>query len=1022
MATNPLGHQAVYTYDYRFGKVKTRQNPNHDPATNPNIIQYVYDPFGRIQMEMGPDACANGWTAYYLYNSFGTVGAQNVETRRTEVCGVSGYIWKKAYFDGLGREIRTESEGSPDSLGNPRTVFSHTTYDLKGQVSKKCVPHFGLICTTEVTNEYDPVGRTVKTISPDDSPYNPTGESITQTAYAKTRTTVTDPNGHIKTAVKDSYGRLSAVEEYSAEPACNPCTTSYGYDARGNLTGVTDAKGNHTTIVYDDLSRKTAMTDPDMGTWTYGYDANGNLIVQQDAIGNIMNFVYDSLNRVTRKFSSDSTIDVYSYYDEGAAADNVKGRLTRVEDVSGNTRYYYDKFGKAKKTIKTVGTESYTSEAAYDYRGRPLTVTNPFKTGESPEVITYQYDAGGNLSDVLNYAAYSDYNALGQVGKITFQTGTTTTYVYYPLTNKLESVVTTPPPPQAGKLQDLSYEYDSVGNVKKITDSTNLQSIQVYEYGYDALDRLDWANYPSIGQIDYNYDSIGNIIYNSRVGAYSYIGAGPHAVTGAGGETFEYDNNGNMTGIDVGTAQEKLFEYDAENRLVRFKIKQTNGSYATIQYVYDGGGQRVKKISSSGATTTYIGNLELRGTEKTTHYFGGDKRIATKVGSDLYDLHSDHLGGLNVADEAGVEKQRNTYLPFGEDFQSSGTANLRHKYTDQEQDPETTIGLYYYGARYYYPKIGRFISPDSIVQAPADPQTLNRYSYCRNNPLKYTDPSGHGFWAVVGLLALGAAAGAAIAAISGGNIGLGALTGAITAAAFMTSHAVIAQLASVMKAGAAFEAAAATIHVGMGAASGAVNAAITGGDIGMGAATAAVSAGIARGVGGMLGKYGLTKPVDQISDMFTKDYAVQLGARMGTGAVAGGVTSVMMGGDFGQGALNGAWTAGFAMVFNETGKLIEDYVESKLKSGGVGTDPGYLLDRKGIKSLAVDIPEFKLVVSEEGRFYLAASGAIFDSHLPYMTQPFPVPIFGIPGMALSGWFLWKGLNACEFRYGPEMKR
>ncbi|MGV8074546.1 MAG: SpvB/TcaC N-terminal domain-containing protein [Syntrophobacteraceae bacterium] len=748
--TNPLGHQAVYTYDYRFGKVKTKQDPNHNPATNPNIIQYVYDPFGRIQMEIGPDACANGWTAYYLYNSFGTVGAQNVETRRTEACGVSGYIWKKAYFDGLGREIKAEAEGSPDSLGNPRTITSHTIYDLKGQVSKKCIPHFGSICTTEVTNEYDPVGRTVKTISPDDSPYNPTGESITQTAYAKTRTTVTDPNGHIKTAVKDSYGRLSAVEEYSAEPACNPCTTSYGYDARGNLTGVTDAKGNHTTIVYDDLSRKTGMTDPDMGTWTYGYDANGNLIVQQDANGNIMNFVYDSLNRAIRKYSSDSTIDVYYYYDEGAAADNVKGRLTRSEDASGNTRYYYDKFGKAKKTIKTVDTESYTSEASYDYLGRPLTVTNPFKTGETPEVITYQYDAGGNLSDVLNYAAYSDYNALGQVGKITFQTGTTTTYGYYPLTNKLESVVTTPPPPQAGKLQDLAYEYDSVGNVKKITDSTNLQSIQVYEYGYDALDRLDWANYPSIGQIDYNYDSIGNIIYNSRVGAYSYIGAGPHAVTGAGGETFEYDNNGNMTGIDVGTAQEKLFEYDAENRLVRFKIKQTNGSYATIQYVYDGGGQRVKKISSSGATTTYIGNLELRGTEKTTHYFGGDKRIATKVGSDLYDLHSDHLGGLNVADEAGVEKQRNTYLPFGEDFQSSGTANLRHKYTDQEQDPETTIGLYYYGARYYYPKIGRFISPDSIVQAPQDPQTLNRYSYCRNNPLRYTDPTGHSFFGEIG--------------------------------------------------------------------------------------------------------------------------------------------------------------------------------------------------------------------------------------------------------------------------------
>jgi RHS repeat-associated protein len=51
-------------------------------------------------------------------------------------------------------------------------------------------------------------------------------------------------------------------------------------------------------------------------------------------------------------------------------------------------------------------------------------------------------------------------------------------------------------------------------------------------------------------------------------------------------------------------------------------------------------------------------------------------------------------------------------------------------------------GLYYYGARYYDPTIGRFISPDSIVQSPNNPQSLNRYSYCLNNPLRYTDPTG----------------------------------------------------------------------------------------------------------------------------------------------------------------------------------------------------------------------------------------------------------------------------------------
>jgi RHS repeat-associated protein len=62
-------------------------------------------------------------------------------------------------------------------------------------------------------------------------------------------------------------------------------------------------------------------------------------------------------------------------------------------------------------------------------------------------------------------------------------------------------------------------------------------------------------------------------------------------------------------------------------------------------------------------------------------------------------------------------------------------------YTDQEWDAEA--GLYNYDARLYDPVIGRFISADSIVPRPFDPQSLNRYSYCRNNPLIYTDPTGH---------------------------------------------------------------------------------------------------------------------------------------------------------------------------------------------------------------------------------------------------------------------------------------
>jgi RHS repeat-associated protein len=71
---------------------------------------------------------------------------------------------------------------------------------------------------------------------------------------------------------------------------------------------------------------------------------------------------------------------------------------------------------------------------------------------------------------------------------------------------------------------------------------------------------------------------------------------------------------------------------------------------------------------------------------------------------------------------------------------STGTLPTDKLFTGQRLD---STGLYYYGARYYDPQIGRFISPDTIVPDPANPQSLNRYSYCLNNPLKYTDPTGH---------------------------------------------------------------------------------------------------------------------------------------------------------------------------------------------------------------------------------------------------------------------------------------
>jgi RHS repeat-associated protein len=104
-------------------------------------------------------------------------------------------------------------------------------------------------------------------------------------------------------------------------------------------------------------------------------------------------------------------------------------------------------------------------------------------------------------------------------------------------------------------------------------------------------------------------------------------------------------------------------------------------------------------------------------------------------------IHSDHLGSTSLTtDITGTLVAETRYLPYGEERWITGTLVTDFTFTGQRA--ERGFGLMDYNARYYDPWLGRFISPDSIVPNPRNPQDLNRYSYVRSNPLRHTDPSG----------------------------------------------------------------------------------------------------------------------------------------------------------------------------------------------------------------------------------------------------------------------------------------
>ena len=164
---------------------------------------------------------------------------------------------------------------------------------------------------------------------------------------------------------------------------------------------------------------------------------------------------------------------------------------------------------------------------------------------------------------------------------------------------------------------------------------------------------------------------------------------------------------------------------------------------ATTFFTYDGNGERVRKDCPSHDVLYFGEAFETRDGVKTIHLFAGTKRVVSiEYGRQTKFYHTDHLGSTRVVtDSTGEDVQKLEYYPFGSyRVEDPSPSVVPYTFTSQEYDDE--LGFYNYKARVYDPVIGRFIMPDRIVPRPEDPQSLNRYSYTMNNPMRYNDPSG----------------------------------------------------------------------------------------------------------------------------------------------------------------------------------------------------------------------------------------------------------------------------------------
>ncbi|MGH9687972.1 MAG: RHS repeat domain-containing protein [Candidatus Acidiferrales bacterium] len=276
-------------------------------------------------------------------------------------------------------------------------------------------------------------------------------------------------------------------------------------------------------------------------------------------------------------------------------------------------------------------------------------------------------------------------------------------------------------------------------------------------YTYDALNRLASMSAPGdqCTGLTWTYDAWGNRTDQTATGGtcntfQQSVNANNQFVSG-----YQYDADGNITYDGVHN-----YYYDAENRIIQVDGTIGNCSTATACYLYDAQGRRTQKITGSN-NTGYTYDLSGRVNSEWcqpcngtyTGWGGGYVFLAGRMFAQYTDgtvlfAQTDHLGSTRLLTGYPTPSigACYDYYPFGEIISCGATGDQSQKFTGYLRDTETNLDDA--NARYFASSLGLFMSPDPSGLSfadPTDPQTLNLYSYVRNSPLMYTDPTGRDY-------------------------------------------------------------------------------------------------------------------------------------------------------------------------------------------------------------------------------------------------------------------------------------
>jgi RHS repeat-associated protein len=502
----------------------------------------------------------------------------------------------------------------------------------------------------------------------------------------------------ITRSVHDAGGQLTQVQvAVGTADQATEATNSYNLD--GQLAVLTDGNGNRAEMRYDGHGRQDRWVFPsptmpgavnEADYESYGYDPNGNRTSRRARDGQVISSSYDALNRATLKNLPGSEPDVSYGYD-------LLGRMTSAATALQTLTFWYDALGRQLGESGPLGTVRST----YDAAGRRTMLIHPDRS-----IANYSFlDTGEMASIDVSIGLYGTnerlitfgYDGLGRRTSLERTNGAGTSYGY----------------DAVGRLASLSH--DMAGTARDVT----------FGYGYNPADQIVSR-------------TVSNDVYATAVTNANQSDShnGLNQISTTAGTPISHDAKGNTTSDPFVSMS---YGYSSENLLINANGPYGNGTltYDPIMRLWDSGTGGRTRVLHDG--TQRIAEYSQAGGQRNRFVFGPgiDEPLIEYSGAGLANrqfLHGDERGSIigtsdNAANSTGV----GSFDDYGRILSFAG---YRFGYAGQPY--ETVSELQYSRARFYNPRIGRFVQTDPVGYGGG----INLYAYAGGDPVNFSDPTG----------------------------------------------------------------------------------------------------------------------------------------------------------------------------------------------------------------------------------------------------------------------------------------